>query len=183
MKTRWTRWRQWWRQKSLLGAHHHMSQHHRWGLNHATFAYLGELIDAQLAPHYTGKQLKAIQGSLSTRTIDELVTDLSIMQHTVDMAGYVDERLVYIHQRPTTLHQYLALMSGPAMSPQEAWKPFHEAALAVTLTLDTMLTDAEDENDRGYYLRRYGSILEETYRVYALFAALTELTLPPLPSP
>lgn len=182
MKTRWTRWRLWWRQKAVLGAHHHMTRQHQWGLNYTTFVYLGEVIAPQLKAAYPAKTLKAIRGLLATSSIDELVTDLSIMQRTIDAAGYVDERLVYIHRRTQALHQYLSLMSGPAISPMTAWSAFHAAALAVTATLDLMLQDADAETDRDYYYRRYGSVLEETYRVYQLFAALTDVTLPPLPS-
>lgn len=159
-----------------------MTRQRRWGVNSETLAYLGSLIESHLEDA-SGRQLKAIQGRLHTHTIDELVTDLTIVQNTLELREYVDARLVYIHHRPVSLYQYLALMSGRGLTPREAWATFHAMALTVTTALDTMLMDTAEEADRGYYLRRYGSVLDETYHVYQLFATLVGLTLPDLPAP
>jgi hypothetical protein len=177
-------WRKWWRQKAITGAYIGMMKEKRWGSNYPTFETLGTLIGSHLNDSYTGSALKGVHGSLHTSTVDELVIDLSIMQRTIDSKDrYVDERLLYVHHRPITLHQSLALMSGPSIGPKEAWTELHAHALSVTHALDTMFGDWDEENDRDYLIRRYRTVLDEVYEVYSLFGRLVGLTVPKLPSP
>jgi hypothetical protein len=173
----------WWRQTSLQGAHVHLSHQQLWGFNHATLSYVGSQIMPQLQSYYTGRALKSVVASLHTRSIDELVADLNIVQQTMEKSGYVDERLLYVNQQPISLHAYLALTNGVALNPLDAWRHLHNHALAIAEHLDLLLVDDDAETDRHYYLRRYGSVLQETYQVYTCFAQLAGLTLPVLSTP
>ncbi len=177
------RWRRWWRQKALIGAHRHWNRDLRWGVNHATVTFLGDLIGPLIAARYSGQTLKSISAALHTRTIDELVSDWTILARTLESRGYVDERLLYVSPERRTLHTYLTHRTGRALTPIETWKPFHETILNTLLTLDLLVNDEDELNDRAYYLRRYGSVFTETYQVYSLYATLVGLTLPPLSMP
>lgn len=177
-----TRWRHWFHQKSMEGNVGYLIKQGRWGFTQEALTYLGELIPSHLRDHYPGTALKAVSGALHTHTIDELVADLGIVQRTVDTGDYVDERLLYLQPIPRTLHRYLAHREGMALTPKDAWKVFHETAYPLAVTLDSLVTTDEEITDRQYYLRRYGSVLDETFEVYRLFGTLAGFDLPGRPT-
>ena len=180
MKTLVNACQRWWYRKALLGGHIAMSRDTQWGATHATIEFLGNLIEPLLVKSaFAQPSLRKLQGKLQTTTIDELTSDLFLAKMTMEKRVYVDDRLVYLDPQPRHLHSYLAMASGRALSPNEAWKTFHDMALSTMALLDTFLADTDD-TDRDYYHRRYATLWMETYEVYRLFAALVGLPCPSL---
>jgi len=170
----------WWRQRALLGGHLTMSRDGQWGANHLTFQFIGDMIGPLVQRGYRHEpQLRKIVGSLHTTTIDELTSDLFLIERNIKILGYVDQRLVYASFMPRHLYTYLALSSGRALTPEEAWSTFNAMALTSTLPLTLMVSD-DSYAQSDYYRLRYASVWEETFEVYRLFARLVGLDLPPL---
>jgi hypothetical protein len=173
----------WWRQRALAGGHLAMSKDGRWGTNHATFEFISEMVGPLIAQGYrTETNLRVIEGSLHTATIDELTSDLFLVERTAsDIESYVDERLVYTDFRKRHLYDYLATAAGRALAPDEAWQAFNDMALKATLVMDELATSEipDEQTHFEYCTRRYSTVWNETYEVYRLFARLVGFTLPP----
>jgi hypothetical protein len=169
----------WWRKRTLEGGHLALTKNNTWGVTGETVSFLHDSIHPLLSKNIGILPLRQVTGALHTETIDELISDLFIVQRSLEARKYVDERLVYLHHKTKSFHSYLALASGRAISPQEAWDTFHPMALSVVHLLDK-LREEEDEDNLYYFGTRYKSVFDETFEVYRLFAKLVGLDCPPL---
>jgi hypothetical protein len=178
-------WHRWWRQRALWGAEMAMRKDNLWGLNALTFKTIGDAIGPFVENGLikSGRELRLIKAQLHTDCIDELTSDLLVIQETIKKRQDITQRTLrnYNAHESRDLHHYLALSTGQAITPQDAWHAFHATALATADALADMIAD-EDPTDFNYYTTRYQSVFQETFVVYQLFVRLVDLKPLELPT-
>jgi hypothetical protein len=178
-----------WNQRLLTGGHLALAKQDKWGLSSQALEFLNDMIRPLLGKQKLFTNLRDVTAPLQTETIDHLTSDLFVVRQTMESRkkkgmGYADDRSgpVYILPVPRTAAAYLAMASGRALQPMEAYVTFYTMAYQLAQEMDEVLQEEaiNDDDWYNYYNRRYKSVFEETFEVMRLFARLAGLDCPPL---
>jgi hypothetical protein len=178
-----------WSRRLLVGGHLALSKQNQWGFTTQSLDFLNDLIRPLLSRQTLFTNLRDVRATLQTDTIDHLTSDLFVVKQTMEKRnkkgmGYLDDRTgpVYILPVPRTAAAYLAMASGRALQPMEAYVTFFNMAYQLAQEMDEVLQEeaTNDDDWYNYYNRRLASVFEETFEVMRMFARLVGLDCPPL---